>query len=253
MEGFHRLKMLGVLLLGTGLLAAGCATSTLENEVNWYKQKVAALDEERNRLEFQLASCEEQTAGLEARHITLKNSFAALDEERRALLAAAAARIDGDEEGGEDPALPPPDGPADPTGFEEIPGVQVGREPGGKLRLTLGQAILFPAGSSTVSEEGHLTLKTLAATLQSRYPGRSIRVEGHTDNTTVSKSKDRFPSNWELSGARACAVLRALIKAGAADPSRSRATAFAAERPVDTNGTEEGRRANRRVEVVVLE
>lgn len=78
--------------------------------------------------------------------------------------------------------------------------------------------------------------------------GSEIRVEGHTDNVPISS--DEFPSNWELSTARALSVVKYLQEQGIA-PSRLAAVGFGEFRPIATNGTEEGRRANRRVEILV--
>ena len=74
-------------------------------------------------------------------------------------------------------------------------------------------------------------------------------MEGHTDNTPIS---GRYPSNWELSTARATTVLRELIEGHGISPARLQAAGYADERPVASNDTPEGRAANRRVELVVL-
>ncbi len=75
-----------------------------------------------------------------------------------------------------------------------------------------------------------------------------VRVEGHTDNVPISS--EQFPSNWELSAARAMAVLKYLLVQGL-PPERLAAVGYGEFRPVAPNDTEEGRRANRRVEIFV--
>jgi chemotaxis protein MotB len=76
-----------------------------------------------------------------------------------------------------------------------------------------------------------------------------LSVEGHTDNVPIS---GRFPSNWELSTARATTVLRELIEHHGIPADRLQAAGYADERPVASNDTPDGRAANRRVELVVL-
>jgi chemotaxis protein MotB len=75
-----------------------------------------------------------------------------------------------------------------------------------------------------------------------------INVEGYTDNQPIRNGL--FPSNWELSAARATAVVRALEREGV-DPARLSATGYGENRPVGDNATEEGRAQNRRVVLVV--
>jgi chemotaxis protein MotB len=75
-----------------------------------------------------------------------------------------------------------------------------------------------------------------------------IRVEGHTDNVPISTLQ--FPSNWELSAARAASVVHFLMRLGVA-PSRLAAIGFGEHRPVADNGRDEGRQRNRRVTIVV--
>jgi chemotaxis protein MotB len=75
-------------------------------------------------------------------------------------------------------------------------------------------------------------------------------VEGHTDNTPIHTAQ--FPSNWELSTARATYVLQYLISNGNVPPQRLSAVGYGEYRPVASNSTPEGRGANRRVDLVVL-
>ncbi|MBM3558193.1 MAG: hypothetical protein FJX47_21845, partial [Alphaproteobacteria bacterium] len=108
--------------------------------------------------------------------------------------------------------------------------------------LTIRDQILFPVGSADLSAPGKAMLKQLADVF-ALMPGQ-ISVEGHTDNVPIATAK--FPSNWELSSARAAAVVRALIEAGTA-PDRLRATGYAETRPVAANADIAGRARNRRV------
>jgi chemotaxis protein MotB len=82
-------------------------------------------------------------------------------------------------------------------------------------------------------------------------PGLEIRVEGHSDNQPIHN--DQFRSNWELSAARAMAVLRLLVDDAGFDPKKLSASGYGEYRPVADNSTVAGRRMNRRVDLVVVQ
>jgi chemotaxis protein MotB len=115
----------------------------------------------------------------------------------------------------------------------------------GKLTVRMAEKILFPSGSATVSKEGQKTLATIGDALKD-VKGRLIRVEGHTDNVPIKTAK--FPSNWELSAARAIAVVRILQSRGV-DPTLLGAAGYAEYQPIASNDTPEGRAQNRRIEI----
>lgn len=107
---------------------------------------------------------------------------------------------------------------------------------------------LFPLGSDKMlpeSEEIVINIGKILATVDNY-----IRVEGHTDNLPINTP--RFPSNWELSTARATAVLRKLHDQSGIDPRRLSATGYGEYRPIKPNDTEETRKYNRRVDLVAL-
>ena len=130
--------------------------------------------------------------------------------------------------------------------------VEATRGEGNEIRLTLQDQILFPAGSVTMRKGGEEAIRRIAEALGRKYSGRGIRIEGHTDNVPPKRVKDRYPTNWELSTARACAVLRKLLESGVVDPTRVEAVGFGDQRPVASNENDAGKSQNRRVEVVVL-
>lgn len=107
--------------------------------------------------------------------------------------------------------------------------------------------ILFPSGSATLSPAAIKALEQLAATLVT-FPN-PMRVEGHTDNRPISTSA--FPSNWELSAARAASVVHLFTKQGV-DADRLAVIGLGENRPAVGNDTAEGRNANRRVVLVIL-
>jgi len=107
--------------------------------------------------------------------------------------------------------------------------------------------ILFPSGSATLSPAAIKALEQLAATLVT-FPN-PMRVEGHTDNRPISTAA--FPSNWELSSARAASVVHLFTKRGV-DPNRLAVIGLGENRPSVGNETAEGRNTNRRVVLVIL-
>jgi chemotaxis protein MotB len=107
--------------------------------------------------------------------------------------------------------------------------------------------ILFPSGVATLSPSAMAVLGKLAATLKPFE--NPIRVEGHTDNRPISTAQ--FPSNWELSAARAGSVVHLFTSVGM-EPSRLAVIGLGEFRPSQSNDTPEGRNANRRVLLVIL-
>jgi len=116
------------------------------------------------------------------------------------------------------------------------------------LVISLGEAGMYDSGSDQIKPEGKLLLDTIAASLTSL--DNQIRVEGHTDNVPIRNS--RFPSNWELSTARATGMLRYMLDNFSFRKELLEAAGCADNSPVATNDAEEGRTRNRRVDVIVL-
>lgn len=127
----------------------------------------------------------------------------------------------------------------------DIPGVSVsqGRE---GVTLRIDNSLLFASGQAVLTSQGRGVVESLIEVL-TRFDGQ-ISVEGHTDSIPISTA--RFPSNWELSSARAIAVVRHLERQGF-NVSRMRAVGYADTQPMETNATSEGRAANRRVELLL--
>lgn len=115
----------------------------------------------------------------------------------------------------------------------------------GKVTVRMAEKVLFPSGAATVSRDGRATLAKIADAFKG-VKGRMIRVEGHTDNVPIKTV--RFPSNWELSSARAITVVRMLQENGV-DPSLLGAAGYAEYQPIAPNDSAPGRAQNRRIEV----
>lgn len=118
----------------------------------------------------------------------------------------------------------------------------------GLVITVLTDKLLFASGEAVVKPPGRTLLESVAGVLRSDTT-HPIAVEGHTDSVPISTS--RYPSNWELSTARASSVLRVLAGSGIAER-RFEAVGYAALHPIDSNSTDPGRTRNRRVEIGLL-
>jgi len=118
----------------------------------------------------------------------------------------------------------------------------------GRMVVELAENILFDSGRSDLKKEGQEALTQVAAVLAS-IANRDFQVAGHTDNIPIKSAK--FPSNWELSTARAVVVTKWLAEQGV-DPTRVSAAGYADTQPVASNGDAEGRKQNRRIEIVLM-
>ena len=116
------------------------------------------------------------------------------------------------------------------------------------LIVSLSEAGFFAPGDAALSPDADAAIAALAEALKATP--MPVRVEGHTDSTPISNS--RYPSNWELSTARASSVLARLIDRGIA-PERLSAAGYAGFQPAADNATADGRARNRRVDVIVVE
>jgi chemotaxis protein MotB len=116
------------------------------------------------------------------------------------------------------------------------------------LEIEINADILFPSGAGEFTPAAEPVLDKLAEVLKP-FPN-PIRVEGHTDDRPIRTTE--FPSNWELSAARAASVVHQFTKQGV-DPLRLEIVGFGEFHPRQPNDTNEGRNANRRVVVLVLE
>jgi chemotaxis protein MotB len=116
------------------------------------------------------------------------------------------------------------------------------------LEIEINTDILFPSGAGGFATSAEPVLDKLAEVLKP-FPN-PIRVEGHTDDRPVHTPA--YPSNWELSAARAASVVHEFTKAGI-DPLRLEIVGFGEFHPRQSNATQEGRNANRRVAILVLE
>jgi chemotaxis protein MotB len=125
----------------------------------------------------------------------------------------------------------------------------------GQTRINLGgqtNFLRYDSGEAAIKPEGYALLDQLIVHLHDSGDERLIRVEGHADDMEIGPSlRSRYPSNYELSKARASGVVRYLIEKGGIDSARLSSVGYGDSKPLTTNVNEEGRSKNRRVEVLL--
>jgi len=117
----------------------------------------------------------------------------------------------------------------------------------GRIVINLPENVLFKSGHTRVNEKGQETLKQIAAVLK-EFSDRRFQIEGHTDNVPIKST--RYPSNWELSTARALSVVHLMIHEGVQAQNVS-AAGFGEFHPRADNKIKEGRALNRRIEIIM--
>lgn len=119
----------------------------------------------------------------------------------------------------------------------------------GQIRVDMVDEILFDSGETILKPEGVAVLTKVGSVL-SRVSDRRVEVHGHTDNVPILGAlAKQFPTNWELSAARATNVARFLQDQARLDPTRLTATANSEYQPRASNESDKGRRLNRRIEI----
>lgn len=117
----------------------------------------------------------------------------------------------------------------------------------GKVYVSLSEQLLFPSGSAVVNPKGVDALSKLAAVLNLNSDV-SVDIEGHTDSIPI---RGRYQDNWDLSTARANAIVRILVNTYKVDPTRVISSGHSYYDPVATNSTPEGRAKNRRTDIIL--
>ncbi|MCE9671547.1 OmpA family protein [Myxococcus stipitatus] len=122
----------------------------------------------------------------------------------------------------------------------------------GRIQVDLVDKVLFDSGDASISKRGQEVLKRLGGVL-AKVDDKSIQVSGHTDDSPPSqKLQSTFPTNWELSVARAVNVVRFLQEQGNVPARRMIAAGYGETRPIGANATPQGRARNRRIEVLLI-
>jgi chemotaxis protein MotB len=121
----------------------------------------------------------------------------------------------------------------------------------GKLTVNVLNQIMFDSGSVVIKKSGLNVLRKVSKVLND-IRDKDIRIEGHTDSDKIFGSlKKKYPTNWELSTARATRVVRFLVEKTGLDPANISAVGYGEFRPVVSNDTPQGKAKNRRIEIVL--
>ena len=122
---------------------------------------------------------------------------------------------------------------------------------GVEVVITIENSILFKPGKADLSSQAKATLAKVATLIKEKYPTHGVRVEGHTDDTKITRAKDEWSDNWDLSGGRSQSVLHYLLERGL-EPKELGFAGYGEYRPVAPNSSDANRAKNRRVEIVVI-
>lgn len=242
---------MAVLSLSSACVSAGTYQRVVEER--------DALREEKERLAESIASVDTERQGLAEQLDDLRIQKQELERERGLLAGQKAALESSLREREIEAGLRPNDSDALKGTYEglvqdleaEVSAGQIEIERlSAGLRVNLSEDILFPSGSAELSPAGRAVIAKVAEQIV-KVPDR-VQVQGHTDSVPIAGAlAARFPSNWELGGARGAAVVRSLAENGVAGD-RLSAVSFAEFAPVAPNDTAEGRALNRRIEIRLL-
>lgn len=238
MKGYRRAKGVALLL---AVVAGGCvSTGTFEKMEAAKNEEIAALQKEKDGLARQKNDLEQERSALQQLSASLEQQKKAIEEEKAALLAASQQRQQQYEQ------------LVQGLSKEVEKGQLQVRQYKNMLAVDLAEQIFFDSGRATLKSGGKEVLTKVAGALKS-YEDKIIRVIGHTDNVPVARSlQATFPTNWELSVARATNVVRFLQDAGI-PPERLVPSGRSEYDPVAQNDTPEGRQKNRRIEIMLID
>ena len=230
------------------LMAAGCVSQGSYDKLHSEKnQEIETLQGSRTALEGQVRDLETQRSALtrEKQDLTrekqdLTRQIAELEQQRAQLQAAT------------EKTTQRYDSVLASLNEEVKKGQLQVRQYKDMLTVDVAEQLFFDSGKATLKDTGKQLLQKVADSLKG-YEDKAIRIVGHTDNVPITKSLQKvFPSNWELSVARASTVVRFLQDGGIA-PERLIATGRAEYAPVAPNDTVEGRQKNRRIEITLID
>ena len=239
---------LGSAAVAAALMLGGCVSQETFDKVQGEKaQEISELQAQRAKLERQLRELEQQKSTLENDRAALEREQAKLRAQNEALQAQNSQLLS---------ATKQSQSQYDKLVAELNQEVQKGqlqvRRYKDMLTVDVAEQLFFDSGRAALKETGKEVLKKVADALKS-YEDKAIRVVGHTDNVPITKGLQKvFPSNWELSAARATTVVRFLQDSGI-EPERLLATGRAEYAPVAPNDTPEGRQKNRRIEITLID
>jgi chemotaxis protein MotB len=223
-----------VVILAAASVSSGCVSSSEFNKMQ------AAKDEEIGKLQMQNTELGKENAALQQQKAGVLQQVDALDQQRADLIAASQQQQQQYE------AL------VRKLSTEVTSGQIQIRQYRNMLSVELEEQIFFSSGRAELKPGGKAALKKVAEAVKG-YADKILRVVGHTDNVPIAPAlQGKFPTNWELSVARATNVVRYLQEVGI--PAEHLIAAGRSEYdPVATNDTPEGRQKNRRIEILLID
>lgn len=215
---------------------SGCSLQALKESNRRLKESNDRLISENNRLEEEIASLERKGA--------FSPGEDAVVDSRPPVPAVAQDLARGD------PARLQEMSQKDRAALLLDDGVEVSSTKQG-IRLRVPDRVFFAPGQANLSKKGESVLDKVARLIKS-YPGHMVRVDGHTDDTPTRKVRHIYPTNWELSTARACKVVRYLVERGQVNSSQIFPAGFSQYHPVSAGRSTAAQSQNRRVEITIL-
>jgi chemotaxis protein MotB len=239
---------IGIAVLAATFFVSGCvSTGTFEKmqagkneEIKALQQQKTALEQDNAALKQDNAALKDQNASHMQQNAVVQEKVGSLEQQNAAILAASQqqqqqynALVQG-------------------LAMEVQKGQLQVRQYQNMLTVDLAEQIFFDSGRATLKPGGKQVLKKVGEALKA-YENKLIRVVGYTDNVPVAKAlQGKYPTNWELSVARATTVVRFLQDTGI-PPERMVASGRGEYSPVASNDTPEGREKNRRIEIMLID
>ena len=218
-------------VIAAAFMTCGCVSQGTYDKLEADKnQEIAALQKQRSGLQ-------EQVQGLQSQQADLRKQVDALEQQKTQLLTASKQNQS------------QYDALVRSLTEEVKKGELQVRQYKDMLTVDVAEQLFFDSGRADLKDTGKAVLKKVGDALKG-YEDKVIRVVGHTDNVPI-KTKV-FPSNWELSVARATTVVRFLQETGI-PPERMVASGRAEYQPVAENDTPDGRKKNRRIEITLID
>ena len=243
-------RFLGSLAVLAALVTAGCAS-------DWegaYEQS----EQEKIDLQARYETIQQERAAEAARAEALDQQVKAMDKELARVRGDATdwrSKYDEAATRTGSTASPLPAGSnteAVASKLRKVYGNDVKETPDGNVEVTLPGDVTFEPGSTKLNENGKKNLRKIAGLLNGEFSANLIRIDGHTDNEPLKKTRDLYGDNRGLGAARALEVVRFMESDLKVDPRRLTSASKGEHEPVAKNDSPAGRAKNRRVEVVVI-
>ena len=228
-------------VLVAAFTAGGCVSQGTYDKLEADKnQEITGLQKQREGLQGQVQGLQSQKTSLEQQQADLRRQIDVLEQQKAQLQTASRQ------------TLTQYDSLVRNLTEEVKKGELQVRQYKDMLTVDVAEQLFFDSGRANLKDTGKAVLKKVGEALKG-YEDKVIRIVGHTDNVPITKSLQKvFPSNWELSVARATTVVRYLQEVGI-PPERMVASGRAEYQPIAENDSAEGRKKNRRIEITLID